>query len=535
MSPDGRGLVFSATSSDGKNQLWVRSLSSPAALPLAGTEGASFPFWSADSEHIGFFANGKLKRIDPSGGPALTLCDAPRALGGTWNREGVIVFAPDVNGPLRRVSAAGGVSSPATVLDSRKEAVHRWPQFLPDGRHFLYWATTEAGSASGTIHATSLDSNGQDSKFIMESPLNALYAQGHLLFLRDNTLMAQPFDTTRLTTTGDAVPVAEQVQNVLGLGHATFTVSENGFLLYQTGTATPTGQLVWFDRSGKQTGEFGQPDSLSGVRFSPDGKSVVINILDGAIRSRDIWVYDVARQLKTRFTFDAAEEREAVWSPDGRSIIFNSNRKGHFDLYRKPSNGAGGEELLYADGREKYPTTFSPDGKFLLYMIYVDPASKNQLWVLPMDGTPAGERKPIPFAPLAFNEQWGRFSPDSRWVAYSSDESQRNEIYVAPFPGPGGKRQISTAGGDQPVWRSDGKEIYYIAPDRRLMAAEVSAKGDVLEVGAERPLFGAIPGGAGFPYDVSADGQRFLVRTVPQQSNAEPLTLVQNWTAALKK
>jgi len=512
----------------------VRALAPLNSVPLAGTEGSSFPFWSADSQSIGFFADGKLKRIDAAGGLPLTLCDAPNGVGGTWNREGVIVFAPNSGSPLHRVSASGGTSRPITIIDSaRHEITHRWPWFLPDGKHFLYWAGT--APTEGDIRVASIDSPGSDSRIIIPSQYSARYSQGYLLFVRGNTLMAQLFDTKRLATTADAVPVAEQLQ-VVGIARSgIFGVSTNGILVYSRIGAT-SARLVWFDRSGKQIGTLGQPDILTAVRFSPDRKSVAIEISDPATRNTDIWLYDVARDMKTRFTFDPAQEREAIWSPDGRSIVFNSNRKGHFDLYRKPSNGVGTEELLYADDKEKYPTSFSPDGKWLLYMVYLDPTSKNQLWTLPMEGTLASERKPVPFAPSEFNLSWGQFSPDGRWIAYASDESHRNEIYVAPFPGPGAKKQISTAGGDQPVWRNDGKEIFYIGADRRLMAAEVISKGDVLGLGAVRPLFSLI--GSYYPghtYDVSADGQRFLMRTSVQVGNSEPLTVVQNWTAELKK
>jgi Tol biopolymer transport system component len=534
VSPDGRRLVFSALTADGEIQLWIRALASLTSVPLAGTEGASFPFWSADSKNIGFFADGKLKRIDAVGGPPLTLCDAPTGVGGTWNREGVIVFAPNGGGPLHRVSASGGKSSPVTALDSAShETSHRWPWFLPDGRHFLYRAGSN-GSDS-TIRLASIDSPGHNSRVIIPSRFNAIYSEGYLLFLRESTLMAQPFDANRLSTTADAVPVAEQIQTMSGPGRAAFTVSANGFLVYRAGSGGQIVQLAWFDRSGKQTATLGESEISGGIHLSPDRKRASIGTYDVATAKYGIWLYDVARGLKTRFTSDPAEERETTWSPDGRSIVFNSNRKGHYDLYRKPSNGAGVEELLYADDKDKYPTSLSPDGKSLLYMVYNDPSSKNQLWILPLDGMQTGERKPVPLANTTVNSTWGEFSADGRWIAYASDESNRNEIYVAPYPGPGGQQRISTAGGVQPLWRSDGKEIFYIAPDNRIMAAEVGYKGDVLEVVAVRPLFGPIVVLQGHAYDVSADGQRFLARTAADLTNTGTLTLVQNWTATLKK
>jgi Tol biopolymer transport system component len=530
LSPDGRRLAFNATSADGKIQTWIRSLDTLTAQPLEGMEGSLFPFWSADGRFLGFFAGGKLKKIDASGGPPLTLSDAPSAFGGTWNRDGVIVFSPSGGGPLQKVSAAGGASTPVTSLDqARHETSHRWPWFLPDGRHFLYLAA--AGERS-SIRVGSLD--GGESKPVLENQFKAVYAQGYLLFVRETTLMAQPFDARRLVTTGDALPVAEQVMAAPGALHGVFSVSENGFLVYWTGTSRTT-QLAWFDRSGKQTGTLGDPATVMALEFSSDRASVAAAIMDPATRNQDIWIYDVARGLKTRFTFDPAEERNAAWSPDDRSLVFCSNPKGHFDLFRKQANGVGNEELLFADGLEKYPTSWSPDGKFLLYFSDGDPKTKDDLWVLPMTPERSGEaRKPFSFAQTPFNENWGQFSPDGRWIAYQSDESQRAEIYVAPFPGPGGKRQISTAGGSEPRWRQDGKEIYYLAPDGHLMAAAVSVKGDVLDVGAVSPLFVVARVGGGYRYDVSADGQHFLVRAPTTATAAQPLTVVQNWTALLK-
>ncbi|HYL34321.1 MAG TPA: protein kinase [Bryobacteraceae bacterium] len=529
LSPDGRRLAFNARMADGKVLTWVRSLDTLRAQPLEGTEGANYPFWSADGRSLGFFADAKLKTIDASGGPPRTLSDA-FGFGGTWNRDGVIVFSPAATGPLRRVPAAGGPSTPVTSLDqARHETTHRWPWFLPDGRHFLYLAV--AGERS-SIRIGSLD--GGQSKPVLENQLNAVYAQGYLLFARETTLMAQPFDVQRLVTSADAVPIVEQIGVPPIALHGLFSVSENGFLVYSTGSAT-TNQLAWFDRSGRQTATLGDPGETNFLELSPDGKYAATAINDSATRNPDVWIYDVARGLKTRFTFDPADERQPVWSPDARSVVFSSNRNGHFDLFQKHSSGVGNEELLFADGLEKFATSWSPDGKFLLFDARGDSKTKNDLWVLPVTPERSGERKPIRFAQTPFNEMNGQFSPDGRRIAYQSDESRRYEIYVAPFPGPGGKRQISTAGGVEPRWRRDGKEIYYVAPDLRLMAAAVSVKGDVLEVGAVSPLFAVAGVGGGYRYDVSADGQHFLVRTAPNATTEQRLTVVQNWTAALKQ
>jgi Tol biopolymer transport system component len=528
VSPDGRRLIFGATAADGKSHLWVRPLDTLAAQLLGHTEGATHPFWSADGRFVAFFADGKLKKIDVSGGSILTLCDAPSGAGGTWSRDGVIVFGPGSGpGPLHRVSAAGGVSSPVTVMDqSRAESHHRWPWFLPDGRHFVYSAGNAASGVA--IRVASVDSN--DSKVLLESPFNAVYAQGYLLFLRESTLMAQPFDTKRLAATADAVPVAEQIQTLANAGRGVFSVSENGSLIYRTGTTVGGAQLVWFDRSGKPIATLGDPGLIGTLHLSPNQKNVAVSIRDPVTHNQDIWIYDLSRGLKTRFTSDQAEDRDLIWSPDGRTTVFSSNRKGHFDLFQKPSNGAISEELLYADSLDKQIRSWSPDGKFLLYSASV-PKTKDETWVLPM----TGEQKPFPFAQTTFNVLYAQFSPDGRWVAYTSDESQRAEVYVAPFPGTGRKWQISTAGGSQAVWRGDGREIFYMAPDNQLMAASLNVKGDVPVVGAVQPLFGPVACAGGYCYAASSDGQRFLVRTESDQTRAEPLTLVLNWTDSLNK
>jgi eukaryotic-like serine/threonine-protein kinase len=530
LSPDGKRIVFGARTADGKAPLWVRPMDALTAQPLAGTEGATFPFWSPDSRFVAFFADGKLKKIDATGGSALTLADAPLGRGGSWSREGVIIFAPsNTDGPLLRVSSAGGASS------SISAAQGRLPWFLPDGRHFLY----QSGNLL-TIRVGSL--NGGESKMVMEAGSNALFAQGYMLFLRNGTLVAQPFDPKRLITIGEAVPVAEQIQTVLNSGTVgVFSVSETGMLAYRTGVGAGGLLLTWFDRSGKQEATLGEPANIVGFQFSPDRKNLAATIQDPS--NTDIWTYDVSRGLRTRFTFDPAIDNSPVWSPDGRSIVFASNRKGHFDLYRKSSNGSGTEELLYADKLEKILTSWSANGEFLLYQARSGAGeNKNDLWALPLTPEgPGGPLKPFLVLQTTFNEFDPQFSPDGRWIAYASDESRRLEIYVTPFPpppsGPGGKRQVSTAGGFLPRWRQDGKEIFYRGLDRRLMAAEVASGGGTLEVGQVRSLFGAMPNMTeGNPlYDVSADGQNFLLRIYPEQKAGEPLTLVQNWTAGLKK
>jgi serine/threonine protein kinase/dipeptidyl aminopeptidase/acylaminoacyl peptidase len=528
VSPDGRRIAFVAGSPDGKYLLWVHSLDTLNAQALTGTDHASAPFWSPDGTALGFFAGGKLKKIDVAGGPATTLCDAPDNRGGTWSRDGVIVFNPGNRTALQRVAASGGAPTAATVL-GQGEVGHYRPFFLPDGTHFLYRAS-KGSETSGPIYLGSLDS--PERKFLLDADAsNAVYTQGHLVFLRETTLMAQPFDARRLTLAAGAFPIAESIQTQGNYPPSgVFSASENGVLTYQAGAATASSQLVWFDRVGKQIGVLGDAAPYGDLKLSPDGKQALDSIAGEAGKGRDIWLYDVARGLRTRFTFDAANNLESIWSPDGSRVVFDSDRKGHLDLYQKASSGAGPEEVLLQDNLDKYPESWSPDGRFILYSTFGAPTGL-RMFMLPL----FGDRRPIPFQHTQFNETSGRFSPDGRWVAYQSNESGRLEIYVAPFPGPGGKWQISTAGGQYPQWRRDGNEIFYLAPGNALMVAEVNGKGSSVEVGAVKPLFQTRATGRNERYAVSADGQRFLVNTAPEQSASAPITVVLNWTAGLKK
>jgi serine/threonine protein kinase/Tol biopolymer transport system component len=524
LSPDGRRIVFGVRGADGKTQLWMRPLDSPAAQPLAGTEGAALPFWSPNNRSIAFFADGKLKRIDVAGGPALTLTDAPNPYGGSWSPQDVIVYA-EGNGPLQQMAAGGGAPKPATTLKLAHDYAHRFPWFLPDGRHFLFTGQVQANSSDATLRIGALDS--QEVKTIGPASFNTMYANGYLLYLRWNTLMAQPFDEKRLATTGEAAPIAEQVRTRFG-GAVTvglFSISPEGLLAYQAGSAGSE-QLTWFDRGGKPVGTLGDAGDFWSVDFSPDRKSVAVTRLD---QNQDIWLYDTARGLATRFTFSPAAERNPMWSPDGRWIVYDSLANGQNELYRKAVDGTGSAELLPAIGS---PASWSPDGKFLLYA-HVDPKMMVDTWVLPF-GVPSGvPSKPFRWWDTPFRKSLAKFSPNGCWVAYQSNESGRTEIYVAPFPGPGGKRQISIGGGLFARWRSDGREIFYLA-NSTLMAVEVSIKDGSIQVGAIRSLHIPVTW-PHYKYDASADGQRFLVATPREQKSSAPLTLVQNWKALLKK
>jgi len=534
VSPDGKYLTFTAAGADGVSRLWVRPLQALAAEPLPGTDHAQYPFWSPDSRFIAFFANRKLKKISVSGGAAVEICDAstdPR--GGTWNSEGVILFAPHWREVIHQVSADGGAARPVTKMDEkRRETTHRWPHFLPDGRHFLYLGGSHLAdptSGENAIFVGSLDS--PERRLLVNARSNVLYASGRLLFLRGRSLVAQRFDPEKRVLVGEAVPVAEGVRYEQGFFQGIFSASKNGVLAYQQGESASKSRLVWFDRSGKEISTLGDPGEYFDVRLSPDGKIVAVVTGDPS----DIWLYDLARGIRTRFTFDPLNEASPIWSADGRFLAYSSDRKVHVDIFRKAVSGAGGEEPVAQQPANEFPWDWSADGRFLAYE-HEEPGgtAKGDLWIMPI----SGDRKPFPYLATPFAESQAQFSPDGRWLAYVSDESGRNEVYVSSFPEHQGKWQLSNAGGSAPRWRRDGRELFYVSADRRLAAVEVRA-GAVFEAGAPRPLFSTqirgLPGYSfGSLYDVSVDGQRFLVNTAMAPLRPEPVTLVLDWTAELK-
>jgi eukaryotic-like serine/threonine-protein kinase len=539
LSPDGRMLAYSARDSLGKILLWVRPLSAVSGQAMSGTEGAEYPFWSPDSRFIGFFATGKLKKIEATGGPPQSVCDAASGRGGSWSREGIILFAAATNTPIFRVSAAGGDPVAVTVLDTlRHENSHRWPYFLPDGKHFLFFARAAVGgmNESDAIFSASLDS-AEKTKLIIRASSSMAYAGGLLVFMREQSLMAQPFDADRLQTTGDAFPIAEQIQYDGSFNRANFSISENGILAYQSGFAVGGRMLTWYDRTGKKLGVVGKLGEYFTPRLSPDGKRLAVDLYDPQSRNIDVWLCDIGRDVWTRFTFDLAIDRWPVWSQDGSRIFFSSNRKnGHYDIYQRSSGGAGNDELALSSGQDKVPTNVSADGKFLAYYTTGSTKTQSDLWVLPLSSQGAGgDRQPIQFLQTEFTEQAGVFSPDGRWLAYVSNESSKSHVYVRPFPGPGGKYQVSTVSGARPRWRKDGKEIFYLADDNKLMAAEVKSSGASFEVGVVHALFETHPYQLGQAYDCTADGQRFLVNTIAGEETSSPVTLVVNWNVDLKK
>jgi Tol biopolymer transport system component/tRNA A-37 threonylcarbamoyl transferase component Bud32 len=539
LSPDGRRLAFVARDSTGQSLLWVRALDSFTVQPLPGTENPSFPFWSPDSRYVAFFSEGKLKKIDASGGPPQAICEAPEGRGASWSREGVIVLAPVVDGPLFRVPASGGVATQLTKLDPKRgETSHRWPFFLPDGRHFFYLVANFAspGNVAGMgIYVRALDSESESLVSPVRSSMEFVSADGgsagSLLFFKDGNLMAQSFDGRAVA--GEPAPIAEEIQYFPQTQYALFSASQNRTLVYLARAASGVSQLEWLDRSGKLTGTLGPPANQANPRISPDGTRVALDITDPQSGNTDVWIYQASGGVPTRFTSHPAIDSGAIWSPDGTRLVFQSLRLGHADLYRKGSNGVGQDELILVDARTKYPTDWSPDGRSILFRA-IDEKTNFELWTLPA----AGERKPALYLKNTFGFSHAQFSPDGYWVAYASNESGKWEIYVSPYPGPGGNWKISSAGGSEPRWRRDGRELFYLSPDGKMMAVAVK-EGPPFEASAATPLFQTrrrerISATDLFSYDVSADGQRFLVNTDVGEVASSPLNLVLNWAADTK-
>ncbi|MBS1806957.1 MAG: protein kinase [Acidobacteria bacterium] len=528
LSPDGRHLVFGAVV-EGRSSLWLRPLGSLTAQPLPGTEGVSgLPFWSPDSRSIGFSTGGELRKLDLAGGAPQTLCKLPTGVapivGGTWNRDGVILFS-GVAG-MYRVPATGGEPSP--MLKSDQPGLYRWPVFLPDGRHFLVRRTSTQGAAE--IHLAALDS--QETTRLLAADSQARYANGHLLFARAGALLAASFDADSLKLTGEPFVVADKVRVAGDPSRGHFSVSDNGSLVYDPNALADNQQLTWIDRAGKPLGTVGTPGEYHYPRLAPDGKRLAVVRSDPQTRSWDIYVIDLARGAGLRLTFDPGDDRNPAWSPDGSHIAWSANRDGAYQIYQKLASGDGPEELLLKEDVPITPGSWSADGRFLLYNRN-DPKTSNDQWVLPL----AGDRQPSVYLQTPFSETAGRFSPDGRWVAYRSDDQGRFEVYVQTFPVSGGKWQISNNGGIQPWWRSDGKELYYLSADGKLMAVEVKPGGS-FEVSAPQALFDLAPvraiGGTS-SYAVTAAGDRFLFVTAREEAASLQFTVVTNWTEEAKK
>jgi eukaryotic-like serine/threonine-protein kinase len=536
LSPDGRKLVFQAASIE--DALWIRDLDALEWRRIPGTEGAMRPFWSPDSKFLAFGVQNQLKKIDVSGGQAQTLCTVPIGLVqmGSWNRDGVIIFRGGDS--LWKISQAGGIATAATSVDASREQFHAVPTFLPDGKHFIYVRGGGAPETNG-IYAGSLDAKPaeQSRERIMPGQNTASYVNGYLLFMRENTLMAQAFDAGRLKLRGEPTPVAEHV--AISGAAGVFSVTSNGALAYRAETGSASYQLTWFDRQGKILSTFGQPSADQGIVLSPDGtRGAVRDARDEA--AGDLWTLDFVRGVRTRFTFrQSPGSWEVAWSPDGSRIAYAAGNL-RDTLYERASSGAGDEkELLKEATRGHIPTSWSRDGRFLLYYTSKVSRTSQDLWVLPLQG----DHKPVPLLATEFNEKDAVFSPDMRWIAYDSDESGRFEVYVRPFmvSGPSGapslgegKWQVSRDGGDFPWWRPDGKEIIFQGPPRGTakMAVDVRANGAAFEAGVPQQLFIAP---LDFGWGVAPDGKRLLLAVPSKQENVNtPITVLLNWPAQLQ-
>ncbi len=463
ISPDGSRVVFIATNASGKPVLWLRPLNSTLAKQLEGTEGASSPFWSPDSRFIGYFAERKLLKIDASGGQPQRLCDVSTTTGGAWNSEGTILFAGGEG--LYRVSAHGGTPVLATKAQEREEA-HRWPYFLPDGRTFIFLGDAER-KEDHNIRVGSLDS--QETQILFSGISRIAYAApGYLLYVIQGALVAQPFNAATLKVTGEPKTLVENVAE-LGANHEfDFSVSENGVLAYQTGD--PNSQLTWFDRSGKKLQTIGELRNYAAIALSPDAQRAAASLLDSDGRVADIWLIDLRRDsLITKLTFEPSMEGDPVWSPDGSKIVFSSDRSGNgeVNIYQKAAGGAGGDQLLFSSNSAKYPTGWSRNGNLILFENWAK--SRGAIWVLSLTDNQA---KPL-LESSAYDQFHGQISPDGRYIAYTSNESGTWDVYVQPFANTGEKWPISSNGGGLPQWRKDGKELYYLSNEGRLMSVDI--------------------------------------------------------------
>ena len=527
ISPDGRSVVFQVAT-ERRPQLWLRPLASEEARPLTGTEGATSPFWSPDSRSVGFFADDKLKRIDIAAGSVQTLAEAPFENGGAWNADGVILFVPANSRGIYRVSAEGGGEPVAvTQLDTPRQLAHRFPNFLPDSRHFFYWVSGEPEVNGVWIG----DLESDDTRRLIEADMAAVFAPpDHMLYVRQGRLFAQRFNPQTLQVTGDPVAVAEQVDRDPALVlRPALSAASNGSLAYRT-PATGRRQIARVDRSGRQVDTIGEFDTVSGTgalatRASPDGRAVILRRrTDG---QTDLWTMDTSRGTIERLTSNALDEGGPVWSPDGTRVAFDMNPRGIRDLFVKRVGSTETEAVLLETPENKNVQDWSSDGRFLLYAS-LSPTTQRDLWALPFQG----DRKPFPLVQTRYEETAARFSADGHWIVYRSDETGGNEIYIRPFREPAPITRVSTGGGTSPRWRRDGRELYYEAPGDRLMAVSVtlSTSGQAVSVGAPVVLFTLAPGAV---YEPSPDGQRFIVNRPVGDTPAAPITILLNWQTGL--
>jgi serine/threonine-protein kinase len=540
LSADGSMLAFVAAK-NGAAQIYIRRFGQLQASPLAGTSGALSPFFSPDGQWLAFFADGKLKKISVTGGAAVTLADAPRQRGGSWGDDGNIVFTPSnsVGTSLQRVSSVGGKIEPLTKL-AQGEGSHRWPVVLPGAKAVLYTSTVGTGNSENSNIVVQPLPTGT-AKVLVRGGYHAQYAAGgHLLYIHEGTLFAAPFDLRRLEVTGQSVPAVEGVSAQPPNGAAEFTVSQTGEFAYLAGQNSGTERpVVWMTHDGKTAQLRALPSDWSNPHFSPDGQRLAMDIFSG---NPDVWIYEWARDTLTRLTFDPAQDRNPVWTPDGKRIAFGSNRKGTFSLYWQRADGTGEVQRLTESSNTQYPSSFHPSGKYLAFW-EESTKSGNDLMILPIEGNEtAGWKpgKPSVFLGTPANEAEPMFSPDGRWIAYTSNESDRPEVYVRPFPGPGGKWQISTGGGFEATWSKTRRELLYRAIDNRIMVVSYTADGDSFK--ADKPRLWsdqAILARAREPrfFDLHSDGERVAVAVPAAQADEklDRVTFIFNFFDELRR
>jgi eukaryotic-like serine/threonine-protein kinase len=538
LSPDGSKMVYAAHNNNSPRQLWVRRTDSFSAQRLDGTDGASFPFWSPDSRLVGFFADGKVKKIPAAGGPVSVIAEAGNPRGASWGPNDVILVSPDFQGPIARVSAAGGPLVPVTTLQGSKHTTHRWPWFLPDGKHFLYLAANHNGgnAAENGVYYASLD--GKENHLVIASDSAAEYANGDLLFHAQSALVAQPFDASSGKLTGEPVTLVDKVLYDLGIWRTTASTSQNGMLLYQASSTDLLGaQLVWYDVTGKNMTPLTERGPFIDPRISPDGTKIAVSYGDP---SRQIWIIDAARGSKTRLTFDESVKNAPSWSPDGKIVLYQATAttaahgSTETQIWTKPANGSGaGQRVAITSAQATSYPAWSPDGKYIAYLSAEGPTGGS---IVATEF--GGDHKPFvvvaPASPQA-NIQSLSISPTGRWIAYTSTESGRGNVYVTGFPHGTGKWQVSIDLGDFPTWRADGKKLYFIRySDDIIYECDVDERDGDLQIGPPKPLFKATISAQGRGFDVAPDGKRFLIDEA-QQDASTPLSLVVNWPAELKK
>jgi len=526
VSPDGKLIAFSAAGTESRFEIWVRPTDSLEAHVIDGTYGGTFPFWSPDSRSLGFFILGKLKKVDVNAGSVVDVTDAQQGRGGAWGAGGTIIFSPGPNAALAKVSASGGTAEPLTKLDPEIDS-HRWPTFLPDGKHFLYLAINHDPSKAGNDAIYYASTNGRENRLLMRAQSNAVYGNGFLLFARGDKLLAQSFDPAKGELKGEPEMVASGLINDPSTWHMDASATESGLLIYSSG-AVDSSQLVWVDRSGKDAGI--AADNLASVysSLSPQGDRVVLQ-MDTGTGTADIYVLDLARGVRTRLTFGPVSNASPRWSADGKWIYFSSLRNGRYSIFRKPADGSSAEESVLSNDRyDLFPSDCSPDGKTLLFS-QRDSGAKPSLWVLPL----AGSGKASMFIDNA--PEYAVFSPDGRYVVYESQESRRWEVYVVPFGDRKGKWQVSSNGGILPLWSRDGKEIFFVGIEGTkysLLSVPVKEQGEGLQIGAPQTLISTM---GTFPvFNVSPDGKKILVGRISQQGS-QSVTVVTHFAEGLTK